>query len=240
MAPAPSPALPMPNRWLAASSASMPSSCASTRAWPGAGGTSISNFPDPPSSAASRPVHVDALLVPEDVARIARHGDAVERALGAVQAPGHAQPALVEADGAAELAVALEAEVAGQHVTVQDREVHLARDPQLRAERGERDAPAIGEIGAIAGEGAGLDGDVGPFEGDLDLRAEGQRRGGAEARGTGPEGERPRQHSRPPLVETSADVRQLQVEGHALVVELELATGHDQAPDLHLAARPPG
>jgi hypothetical protein len=194
-------------------------------------------LPGPAEQRGLQPVHVDALLVPEDVARVARHGDAVERALRAVQAPGHAHPALVEADRAPELAVALEAEVAAQHVTVQDREVHLARDPELRTQRGERDAPAIGEIGAVAGEAAGFDGDVGAFEGDLDLRAEGQGRGGAEARGPGPEGESPRQDARTPLVEPAADVRKLQVEGHALMVELELATRHDQAADLHLAPR---
>ena len=113
-------------------------------------------LPGPAEQRGLQPVHADALRVPEDVARIARHGHAVERALSAVQAPGHTQPALVEADGATELAVAFEAEVAGQHMTVQDREVHFARRSTAPHPVGERDASAIGEIGAIAGERAGL------------------------------------------------------------------------------------
>src|SRR6185295_11674548 len=100
------------------------------------------------------------------------------------------------------------------------------------------DAAAVGEVGAVAGESAGFDGDVRPFEGQLDLRAQRQRGRGSEARGTGPEGEGAREHARTPLVEPSSHVRQLEVERDALMVELELPARHDEPPDLHLAPRP--
>src|SRR6185503_13868591 len=100
-------------------------------------------LPGPPQQRGLPTAHVNALLVPRHVARVAGHGHAVERALRAVQAAGHAQVALLVVDRSPELPVTLEAEIAGQDVTVQDREVHLTHDSQLRAQRGERHAAAV-------------------------------------------------------------------------------------------------
>ena len=192
----------------------------------------------PPEQRRLQPAHANALLVPAHIAPVARHGDAVERPARAFQASGHAQASLVEADRPPELTVPLEAEVAGQHMTVEDGEVHLAREPELRGERRKGDAAAIGEVRAVAGEGARLDDDVRALEGDLHLRAEGQGRRRSEAGGPGPEGEAPRQHAGPSLREAAPDVRQLQVEGHALVIQLQLSPRDEQAPDLDFTPGP--